>query len=248
MSDHDGVEQVITMAWRAHLALEPTSMSDFQNRIVGVVGRKGSGKSTRTSTLLKYVPRIFAWDPMADHQDLLLDRFEHVDVNLDDYFAEASQSDTFACAYTAGNDLESDFEEICQLVYGCGHLLFVVEEAPLVCRASYMPATFGKIVRTGRHRAIDLLWTAQRASEVARSLTSSTDIWIFYSQTEPRDLDSIAERCGRDIAEKVAGLGLHDSFFWDAIGRSEIASSPRLLKRDLARVNDLPAAHLHSKS
>jgi len=36
-------------------------MSDSQNRIVGIVGRKGAGKSTRTRWLLKYVPRIFVW-------------------------------------------------------------------------------------------------------------------------------------------------------------------------------------------
>jgi hypothetical protein len=113
-------------------------MSDLQNRIVGIVGRKGSGKSTRTSTLLKYAPRIFAWDPMADHRDLLVDYFERVDDELEDYLAEAFDSDTFACSYTAGDNLEGDFEEVCRLVYAYGELLFVVEEAPLVCRAGYL--------------------------------------------------------------------------------------------------------------
>ena len=111
-------------------------------------------------------------------------------------------------------------------------MVFVVEEAPLVCKAGYMPPAFGKLVRTGRHRHLDLLWTAQRASEVSRTLTSATDIWVFYSQTEPRDLDAIAERCGREVAHQVAGLGLHDSFVWDVIARKEIPSSPRLLKRN----------------
>ncbi|MEQ1574391.1 MAG: hypothetical protein ABL993_09120 [Vicinamibacterales bacterium] len=210
-------------------------MNSFQNRIVGIVGRKGSGKSTRTATLLKYAPRILAWDPMEDHRALLPDSYDAICVELDEYFDEARTHQTFACAYIPGDNLEGDFEEICQLVYDYGHLLFVIEEAPLVCRASYMPPTFGKIVRTGRHRGIDILWTAQRASEVSRTLTSATDVWIFYSQTEPRDLDAIAERCGRDVAEKVAGLGLHDSFCWDVIQRKVIPHSPRLLKRELTR-------------
>ena len=92
---------------------------------------------------------------------------------------------------------------------------------------------FGKMVRTGRHRKIDLLWTAQRASEVSRTLTSATDLFIFYSQTEPRDLDAIAERCGREVANQVTGLGLHDSFIWDVIEREIIPNSPRLLKREI---------------
>ena len=210
-------------------------MTDFQNQIVGIVGRKGSGKSTRTATLLKYAPRIIAWDPMDDHSRLLPDSFDTICTLLDDYFEETKSHQTFACDYVPGDNLENDFEELCVLAYDHGPLLFVVEEAPLVCRANFMPPTFGKIVRTGRHRGIDLLWTAQRASEVSRTLTSATDFWIFYSQTEPRDLDAIAERCGRDVAENVAGLGLHDSFCWDVIQRRVVPNSPRLLKREIAR-------------
>lgn len=209
-------------------------MIDFQNRIIGIVGRKGSGKSTRVATLLKYCPRIFAWDPMGDHSDLLPDVFEGIDDELYEYFYQASRAKTFAGAYISGEDLEGEFEEICQLVYYYGHMLFCVEEAPLVCKAGYLPPVFGKIVRTGRHRGIDVLWTAQRASEVSRTLTSATDLWILYSQTEPRDLDAIAERCGREVADKVAGLGLHDSFIWDVIEREIMPDSPRLLKREVA--------------
>jgi hypothetical protein len=209
-------------------------MTDFQNRIVGVVGRKGSGKSTRVDTLLKYCPRIFAWDPMQDHSDLLPDELEGVDDDLSEYFKQARRAKTFACSFIPTEDLGDEFEEVCRLVYDYGRMLFVVEEAPLVLKAGYMPPAFGRIVRMGRHRQIDLLWTAQRAGEVSRTLTSATDVWIFYSQTEPRDLDAIAERCGRQIANQAAGLGLHDSFVWDVIEREIMPDSPRLLKREVA--------------
>jgi hypothetical protein len=223
-------------------------MTDFQNQIVGIVGRKGSGKSTRTATLLKYVPRMVVWDPMEDHRRLLPDSFDTIGVRLDEYFEQTRSHETFACDYVPGDNLEDDFEELCLLVYDYGPLLFVVEEAPLVCRANFMPPTFGKIVRTGRHRGIDLLWTAQRASEVSRTLTSATDFWIIYSQTEPRDLDAIAERCGREVAEKVAGLGLHDSFCWDVIERKVIPHSPRLLKRGLTRSRERTGDSINDKS
>jgi hypothetical protein len=117
-------------------------------------------------------------------------------------------------------------------------MLLCIEEAPLVCTASYIPPVFGKQVRTGRHNRIDQLWTAQRASEVSRTLTGATDVWIFFSQTEPRDLDAIADRCGREIAAKVANLGLHDFFTWDAILQKVVENSPRLLKRDFVSAGD----------
>ena len=141
-------------------------MSDLQNRIVGVVGRKGSGKSTRVATLLKYCPPVFAFDPMCDHVELLPDAFEGVDAELDEYFRQARRTKTFACSFAPAENLEEDFEEVCHLVYDYRRMLFVVEEAPLVLKAGYMPPAFGRIVRTGRHRQIDLLWTRKIAAEL----------------------------------------------------------------------------------
>jgi hypothetical protein len=221
-------------------SLGAIAMSEVQNKIVAVIGRKGSGKSTRVATMLRHCPQIFVWDPMRDHLRTVRDYVEAANSYkgenslLDRYFIEAGRTKAFALAYIPEGDLEEEFEEICQFVYHYGHMLFVVEEAPLVLKAGYMPPTFGKIVRTGRHRGIDLLWTAQRAAEVSRTLTSMTDVFIFYSQTEPRDLDAIGERCGREVADQVAGLGLHDSFTWDVIDRKIVEDSPRLLKREVS--------------
>jgi len=208
-------------------------MTDEQNRIVGVVGRKGSGKSTRTAALLKHARRILVFDPMEDHRALLPDHYEGIEEINDmwDYFEEASRLKQFACTYTPGDEPEREFEALCKLAYEFGDLVLVVEEVPIVVKANYLPPVFGRLVRTGRHRQLDILWTAQRASEVARTLTASTDLWIFFSQTEPRDLDAIAERCGRDIADKVAALGLHESFTWDVVTRQILKDSSRLLKR-----------------
>jgi len=97
---------------------------------------------------------------------LLPDAFEGVDAELDEYFRQARRTKTFACSFTPAENLEEDFEEVCHLVYDYGRMLFVVEEAPLVLKAGYMPPAFGRIVRTGRHRQIDLLWTRKIAAEL----------------------------------------------------------------------------------
>jgi len=223
-------------------------MSD-QNKIVGIIGRKGAGKSTKAHTLVKYAPRILIFDPLEDHIEPSAswnpDVFDGVNTryeigagsagesDLDEFLGQARRIPTFACVVVPDADLEGDFEAVCKLICQYGNMLFVVEEASLVCKAGYMPPTFGKIVRTGRHHKIDLLWTGQRAAEVSRTLTSMTDFFVFYSQTEPRDLDAIAERCGREIASQVAELGLHESFVWDVVGREILRDSPRLLKRQV---------------
>jgi hypothetical protein len=205
-------------------------MTELQNRIVGVVGRKGTGKSSRVREMLRYCPRFAVFDVMAEHAANNGNRLEST-AELVRFLKWSRQQPTFAGFYVASGDLAEEIEEVARLVYARGHLCFVCEEVPLYTQAGYMPPLFGKLIRTGRHQSIDVCWTAQRAAEVPKTLTALTDVWILFSQTEPRDLTALADRCGRDVADRVAGLGLHDYFIWDAVGHEEIEASPRLLKR-----------------
>jgi len=206
-------------------------MTEVQNRIVGLIGRKGSGKSSHLSGLLRYCPRFVVFDVMGEHAPSNeKNRFEKP-AELARFLKWSHGQDTFAGVYVPAADPEEDIEEVSRLVYACGHLCFACEEVPLYTQAGYMPPLFGKLIRTGRHQQIDICWTAQRAAEVPKTLTALTDVWVLFSQTEPRDLSALADRCGREVADRVERLGLHDYFIWDAVDREEIADSPRLLKR-----------------
>jgi len=205
-------------------------MMEIQNRIVGVVGRKGSGKSTRVHDLLLYCPRFVVFDVMGEHAGENDNRLESLS-RLAEFLKWSREQPTFGGTYVPSGELDEEIEEVSRLVYAHGDLCFVCEEVPLYAQAGYMPPLFGKLIRTGRHRQIDILWTAQRAAEVPRTATSLTDLWVLFSQTEPRDLSALADRCGREVADRVAGLGLHDYFLWDAVTHEELEDSPRLLKR-----------------
>jgi hypothetical protein len=206
-------------------------MTEVQNRIIGIVGRKGSGKSSRLRELLRYCPRFVGFDPMGEHaQGEKVNKFDSP-AQLAQFLNHSRKEETFAAVYVPGGDLEEEIEETARLVYARGELCFACEEVPLYTQAGYMPPLLGKLIRTGRHKKVDVVWTAQRAAEVPKTLTALTDVWILFSQTEPRDLSALADRCGGDVAKRVAGLGLHDYFIWDAIEHGEIEDSPRLLKR-----------------
>jgi hypothetical protein len=205
-------------------------MTEIQNRIVGVVGRKGSGKSTRVQVLLRYCPRFVVFDVMGEHAKENGNRLETTR-QLSEFLRWSRQQPAFAATFVPSGELDEEIEEVARLIYARGELCFVCEEVPLYTQAGYMPPLFGKLIRTGRHQQIDIVWTAQRAAEVPRTVTSLTDQWVLFSQTEPRDLSALADRCGREVADRVVGLGLHDYFLWDSITHAELEDSPRLLKR-----------------
>jgi hypothetical protein len=201
--------------------MEAGAMSaEIQNRITGIVGVKGSGKSTAFAAILKRRERIVVWDSMAEHS-WIPNRLESPEA-LRAFLQWSRKRSQFAASYIPSGDLAEEIEEIAGMIYARGDLVFGVEELPLVCSPSYIPPVLGRLVRTGRHRRIDVVWTCQRVSEVARIVTALTDEFVLFSQREPRDLDAVGDRCGGDVSERVAALGLHGYFRWDAVNRKVV--------------------------
>jgi hypothetical protein len=198
--------------------MEADAMSgELQNKIVACIGTKGSGKSTVFAALLKRRERVVVWDAMGEHA-WVPNRLESPEA-LRAFLQWSRKRERFAASYVPGGDLTEEIEEVAGMVYARGDLAFGIEELPLVCSPSYVPPVLGKLIRTGRHKRLDVFWTCQRISEVGRIFTALADEFIFFLQREPRDLDAISDRCGRDVSEKVAALGLHGHFLWNAVDR-----------------------------
>lgn len=197
-----------------------------QNRIIGVAGRKGSGKSTKAREILERCPRGFMFDTMGEHA-WIPDRHSELNESLI-YLIEARERTEFwGSIVPESDDFESEFSAICEEVYDAsaqidGGMMFAVEEVPMLSSANYIPPKFAKIARLGRHNNVSLLYTAQRLGECPRLLTGATDIFVLFCHTEPRDLDHIAERTNGEIARKVSGLGMHGFLVWDVIEQKEL--------------------------
>jgi hypothetical protein len=197
-----------------------------QNRIVGVIGRKGSGKSTTSRELISCRDRVVIFDLLCEYAS------PNVFTDYDEFlgYLDRHPRSRMHCAYRPIDERPEDvFEDVCNAVYDAGALCFVVEEAARFCGPGHLPSGFDRVIRLGRHRAIDTVWITQRASEVSRTLTAMTDVFLFIgASTEPRDLNAIAERCGQDVALKVQGLGLHGRLIYDVLKGKMAATASRV--------------------
>jgi hypothetical protein len=207
---------------------EPMSR-EIQNRIVACVGRKGVGKSTWLGAHLGYCPRFVVFDPLAEY-DSVSNRTDSLR-RLEQFLNWSRDRDAFAARYIPSGEPEEEIEGVSALVYERGDLCLVCEEIALYTQPGYAPPLLGKLVRTGRHRGIDICWATQRPAECSKTITALTDLWGLFSLTEPRDIEAISVRCGPEIADRVVSLKHHEHFVWDAVNRKVVEDSPRLLKR-----------------
>jgi hypothetical protein len=209
------------IAFRNKLVLASKS-PELQNKIVSVAGRKGSGKSTVTRELLGRNRRLFLFDTMGEHH-WIPNQFDDMAEAHSFIFEHGASGEFFQASFVPAEvhegSLESSFGEISMAVYQAGNMTYAVEELPMLSQPNWVPPTYNTMVRLGRHRCINLLYTGQRLSECPRRVTSATDVFVLFSHTEPRDLDSIAERCGPEVAELVKQLGEHEFLVYDVATR-----------------------------
>jgi hypothetical protein len=196
-----------------------------QNRIIVIAGRKGSGKSTLArEEILPYQKRLFVYDTMGEHR-WIPDTFEEQDKAII-YLMESFTYESFMARYIPESDDEAaDFAEVASMAYDQGNMMFAIEEVVMLgCSANYAPPKLSRMIRLGRHRNIDLLCTTQRLEETPRLLTSQADIFILFAHSEPRSLDRIEERCGPEVARKVAAFQGHEFLIFDVNAKKEVST------------------------
>lgn len=198
---------------------------DGQNKIIGIVGRKGSGKSTIFRKIIERSPRIFIFDSTGEHHFIPAKNIFHSLDGVNRFLAYTSTQDQFAGSFIPEVELEESFEQIALWIYEQGGMTLAVEEIPFLCTPNSVPPALDRIVRLGRHRWVNLVYTGQRMAELARRLTAATDVLILFQSTEPRDIEGIADRCGNEIAQQVVGLPEHGYLIWDAITRKVLKTN-----------------------
>jgi hypothetical protein len=192
-----------------------------RNVVIGCVGLRGSGKSTALREIMSCRPRLVVVDVMGEHN--FGQRVGDLEEALE--MLDAVQDrETFALALQPGRgDLAGVVDQICDYVFEIGNLTLALEEVPHYATASSMPEGLEALARMGRHRHIDLVYTGQRFAELPRRLTATTDFFVLFGQREPRDLEALAERVGRDVAERVDGLPLHGRIIFDVLAGRLVA-------------------------
>ena len=180
-----------------------------RNKIFGVFGRKGSGKSHKIKKMISKYARVLVYDTMDEYTEMLA--FYTWDELVS--YLEKHKEGTFKCAYIP-KDVKNDITKFCNAALIVGDCLTVIEEADLVCNPAKIQDGFNSLMRRGRHSNVDIVFVSQRPYGINRLLTSQSDELICFKMNEKRDIDFITDFCGDNAKEAIQNLKKYHYLVW----------------------------------
>jgi hypothetical protein len=95
------------------------------------------------------------------------------------------------CYHPDAEDPAAEFDAVCRLVMLARNTVFAVDEIWLYCGSAWLPHPLRRIAFTGRHTGTSLVFMAQRAAAVSKSLISIATSLILF-RMEALDVRAIA--------------------------------------------------------
>jgi len=177
----------------------------MENYIIGVMGKKGSGK---TELVKKYIPKLkraIIIDPMHEyHESTIVYNWRDL-VGFIDEFKDLEFRVIFRPA---------DFEDVNMffvIANNVNRYTLVVEEVENWCDSRRIHPDFEKMISFGRHGERNIIWISRSPFEINRDLTRQTDVLISFRQTEPVDLKYLANY---NFNKDLKTLDQYEYAFW----------------------------------
>jgi hypothetical protein len=184
------------------------------NRIIGLIGPTGSGKSYMAAKAMAECERCAVYQLKRIHEEpaFVMVADEVIDGNPKEFAIKLSLPEFHYVYLCQPPDVEGkrlvvkDLAWFIEACYTRERMCMIIDEAHFFCDPWHIPVTFRQAVVMGRSRFLDIIYCAQKFSTISKELTANTHELFIWRITEPGDLASISERCGQECAEAVSQL------------------------------------------
>lgn len=164
-------------------------MTKKQREIITVTGKQGRGKSFLIEKYL--IPNFAKTQPVIIADSMAEYKFPGMTFNQ--FFNQVRKTGLKKKVYKI--NVTSDVEAQKLFAFSClskiQHCL-VVEEASKYCDPYKINSHLRDICRYGRHWSISAVFVAQRFAQLNKIITSQSDYFITFAQTERNDLNEMA--------------------------------------------------------
>lgn len=175
-----------------------------------IIGKTGSGKTCKALALVEPCSRLVIFD--TNGHDYCQGVVLYAIADLKRYWRRVYKGN-FRIIYRPENELQ-EFQEVAELVYGCGNVTFIVEEADTFCQPQRISPAVWRVLKRGRHRDLRVIFVTQRPVGIDRTVTSQATSIIVFRTEEPRDLDYLEDRLGKAAVVKITQLKDYEYLLW----------------------------------
>ena len=183
---------------------------DRQEKIIELIfGKRGSGKSYLAKQLMLHQWRSLIYDTLGEYTDgIVIESYSALCK-----FWKNVYRNKFRIIYQP-LDPEGEFEKVCELIWECGNITFLVEEIDAFCSPQSLCLPFKAIIQRGRHKDITLIGVTQRPANIARLITAQAKKMYIFNTTEPRDIDYFRQVLGENVIQKFTQLKEYEFVLW----------------------------------
>lgn len=184
------------------------------NRIIGLIGPTGSGKSYMAALMMAEAEKCAVYQLKRIHEEpaFVMVADDVIDGKLREFalrLGEPRFHYVYLCQEpkTDGKKLlVPDLDYFIQACYTRERMAMIIDEAHFFCDSQRMPLFFRQAVVMGRSRYLDVVYCAQKFSTISKELTANTHEFYIWRITEPGDLESLRERVGDEATNAIANL------------------------------------------
>lgn len=188
---------------------------------IAVYGRRGSGKSTRTKSMIGGHKRVVVFDPQGEYGGL--PGFRRCTTLAGVLGAvKAGWRSGFRVAYMPRGDFPRMLHGVCRMLwvaqapYERGQdrrkVLLVVEEMNLAYPAARLPSEFygmSRAVLQGRHRGIEIIGVTQRPALVSADFRGQVAETYVFPLSTSHDFKAVCEVYGKEHEPALRALEPH---------------------------------------
>jgi hypothetical protein len=179
-----------------------------------IIGKTGSGKTVHALRRSAQSDRLLIFD--TNGHDYAAGVVIYTLADLRKFWRRCYQG-KFRIIYRPENE-RPEFSEVAELVFACGNMTVVIEEADTFCRPQQVDLATWKILKRGRHRDLRVIMITQRPFGIDRTVTSQADEIVVFRTEEPRDLAYLEDRIGKDAVSKIVTLPEYHYVLWQGAG------------------------------
>lgn len=179
------------------------------------IGRRELGKTTLAVHLARFYQKRVLWDPrhMISTSDVILD-----DTNIEGLYDAISRYDEVIVR--AHFNVEETFEIMCEQIQS-----WITENQGttfclLLDEIRFTPKpddeqNFNWIVRCTPRETVSVIVTAHGVPDINTNMRRIADYWILFQLTLEADLQTVLERCGKQVEKETQKLKPYQFIVWN---------------------------------